>query len=571
MSSGYAHSGLDAYSSAIEATLKDLAQRDAAQKIWGKDPTLWKSDSDHQKIIKNSLGWLTVMDTVRAHATFLARFAVERSQAGFAHVLLLGMGGSSLCPDVLRITFGQAAGFPSLAVLDTTDPASIQALEQSVDLRRTLFIVASKSGTTPEISAFYQYFFEKIRSLRGERAGEQFIAITDPGTLLERNGRERGFRHVFLNPADIGGRYSALSFFGMVPATLIGVDVLRLLDRADRMAKACGPAAPPAENPGAWLGAVMGALAQAGRDKVTFLCSPEIASFGYWVEQLIAESMGKEGKGILPVEGEAPGDASVYGDDRLFVYLRLGGSADRELDAKAGALTRAGQPILTVPLQDRYDLGAEFFRWEFATAVSGAVIGVNPFDQPNVQESKDNTKRLLQEYKAAGKLPEGDPIFTEGSVRLYGDAAAAEALRGATTLAGALRAHLARIRPRDYVALTAYLQGTSGVAGALDAVRVHIRDRFRVATTVGYGPRFLHSTGQLHKGGGDGGLFLQFTADDPVDLPIPGEPYTFGVMKAAQALGDLQSLQARKRRAVRIHIAGDIADGLRRVERAVKG
>ncbi|MFI5338787.1 MAG: bifunctional transaldolase/phosoglucose isomerase [Candidatus Methylomirabilales bacterium] len=563
-------SSLGPYASQVEATLADLMKRDAASRIWARDPSLWKSEPDHQKIIRNSLGWLTVMATVRQHASGLARFAVEVNQAGFRHVLLLGMGGSSLCPDVLSLTFGEAAGFPKLAVLDTTDPASVQAFEQSVDLPRTLFIVASKSGTTPEIAAFYQYFFAKVRGLKGERAGEQFIAITDAGTPLERTGGEAKFRHVFLNPSDIGGRYSALSFFGMVPATLIGLDVLRMLERAEQMAEACRSKVPTRENPGAWLAAVMGSLVKAGRDKLTFVCSPAIASFGYWVEQLIAESTGKDGTGILPVEGEALGNPGVYGDDRVFVYLKLLGSKDQELEAKVNALERAGHPVVAIGLQDCYDLGAEFFRWEFATAVAGAVIGVDPFDQPNVQESKDNTKRLLGEFKAKGRLPEGSPIFTDSSVRLYGDGASAAALKGAKTLADALRGHLNRIRPRDYVALTAYLQATPAHAETLGGIRSHIRDRFRVATTLGYGPRFLHSTGQLHKGGGDNGVFLQFTADDPVDLPIPGEPHSFGVMKAAQALGDLQSLQSRKRRALRLHIAGGIEAGLRRVVEAVR-
>ena len=562
--------GLGPYASGVEATLADLAQRDAAARIWAKDPALWKADPDHQKIIRNSLGWLTVTTTIRQHAANLAGFAVEVGQAGFTHVLLLGMGGSSLCPDVLRLTFGGAAGFPTLAVLDTTDPASVQAFEQAVNLPRTLFIVASKSGTTPEITAFSQYFFAKVRAQRGERAGEQFIAITDAGTPLERTGAEAKFRRVFLNPPDIGGRYSALSFFGMVPATLMGLDVLRLLERAERMAQACRPGAPPRENPGVWLGAILGALARAGRDKLTFICSPAIASFGYWVEQLIAESTGKDGTGILPVEGEALGDPGVYGDDRVFVYLRLHDSKDRELDGKVNVLERAGHPVVTIGLQDLFDVGAEFFRWEFATAVAGAVMGVNPFDQPNVQESKDNTKRLLTEFKAKGRLPEGEPIFREGPVRLYGDAASGRAVQGARMLGDALRAHLARIRPHDYVALTAYLQATPAHAEALAAIRFHVRDRFRVATTLGYGPRFLHSTGQLHKGGGDNGVFLQFTADDPMDLPIPGEPHSFGVMKAAQALGDLQSLQKRGRRALRIHTSGDVEAGLRRVLEAVR-
>ncbi len=562
--------GLGPYTSQVEAAIADLTKREAARRIWAKDASLWKTDPDHQKVIQNSLGWLRVTTTIRQHASGLARFAVEVGQAGFTHVLHLGMGGSSLCPDVLRLTFGYAAGFPKLAVLDTTDPASVRAFEQSVEIPRTLFIVASKSGTTPEIAAFSQYFFAEVQGHKGERAGEHFIAITDAGTPLERIGGEAKFRHIFLNPSDIGGRYSALSFFGMVPATLIGLDVLRVLESADRMARACGSEVSPRENPGLWLGAIMGSLAKAGRDKLTFVCSPKIAPFGYWVEQLIAESTGKDGTGILPVEGEALGDPRVYGEDRVFVYLKLHGSKDQDLETKLNTLERAGHPVVTIGLQDLYDLGAEFFRWEFATAVGGAVIGVNPFDQPNVQESKDNTKRLLAGFKAEGRLQEGNPIFADGTVRLYGDEATAAVLKGVGTLADALRAHLTRIRPHDYVALTAYLQSTPAHAAILGEIRLHIRDKFRVATTLGYGPRFLHSMGQLHKGGGDNGVFLQFTADDPVDLPIPGEPHSFGVMKAAQALGDLQSLQSRKRRALRIHITGDIEVGLRGVLEAVR-
>ena len=561
--------GLDRYAREIEVTLTDLARRQAVARIWSKDAALWKADPEHQKVIRNSLGWLRVTATVREHAANLAKFAVEVDQAGFRHILLLGMGGSSLCPDVLRLTFGEAAGFSSLAVLDSTDPATVHACERSLDISRTLFIVASKSGATPEMAAFFQYFFDRVEQIRGEKAGEQFVAITDAGTLLQRTGAERKFRRVFVNPTDIGGRYSALSFFGMVPATLIGLDALRLLTRAEGMARACTAAVPPEGNPGAWLGAVLGCLALAGRDKLTLICSPEIAPFGYWVEQLIAESTGKEGTGIVPVEGEAVGDPAVYLDDRVFVYLKRQDSKDRQLDGKVGALKGAGHPTIMILLQDRYDLGAEFFRWEFATAVSGLVLGVNPFDQPNVQESKDNTRQLLGEFKARGKLPEDDPILVQGPISLYGDQASVVALRGSRDLADGLRTHLARIKAGDYVALTAYLQATPAHAEALGMIRHHIRDRYRVATTLGYGPRFLHSTGQLHKGGGDNGVFLQFTADDPVDLPIPGEPHTFGVMKAAQALGDLQALQSRKRRVLRIHIAGPIEAGLRRVQEAV--
>ena len=553
----------------VEATLADLEGRRAAARIWARDPALWKAEADHQAVIRRSLGWLTVAETMREQLDELTAFAREVVQAGFRHVLLLGMGGSSLCPEVLALTFGPAPGFPRLVVLDTTDPTSIRAVEAELDLPRTLFIVASKSGTTPEAQAFHQYFFAKARAASGERVGGQFVAITDPGTPLEAAARAQGFRRVFLNPPDIGGRYSALSYFGLVPAALLGLDLTALLERAERMAQACVSCVPTRENPGLWLGAILGSLARRGRDKLTFLSTPEIAAFGAWAEQLVAESTGKDGRGIVPVEGEPIGRAARYGEDRLFVYLRLDGTSDPGLDAKVRRLGER-HPVVTLRLEDRDDLGGEFFRWGFATAVAGAVLEVDPFDQPNVQESKDLTRDLLDEHKASGTLSEGEPIWSGEGIRLYGDPATAAALKGARGLGGALRAHLARLRPGDYAALTAYLHRSPGTEEALTAIRRRVRDRFGVATTVGYGPRFLHSTGQLHKGGGDHGLFLQFTADDPADLPIPGEPYSFGIMKRAQALGDLRALQRRGRRALRIHLAGDAEAGLAKVRRAIE-
>ena len=553
----------------VEEALSELEKRRAAAKIWAKDAGLWSTDAHHRAIVGQSLGWLTVAEMMREQSEELGGFADEVKRAGFSGALLLGMGGSSLCADVLRLTFGAASGFPLLHVLDTTDPATIARVEGGLDLSRTLVIVASKSGTTPEIVALHRYFFEKVERVKGASAGGQFVAITDPGTPLEALARAQGFRRIFLNPTDIGGRYSALSYFGLVPAALIGLDVPKLLDRAEQMAHSCVACVPTRENPGLWLGAVMGALARSGRDKVTFVCSPEVSSFGTWVEQLIAESTGKDGIGIVPVEGEAVGTPGRYGGDRLFIYLRLDGTRDVRLDRKVKTLERAGHPVIPLRLEDLYDLGSEFFRWEFATAVAGAVIGVNPFDQPNVQESKDNTKRLLNDYKATGTLPEGEPIFSGGDIRLYGDEGTASALKGRRRLSMALRAHLSRIREGDYVALTAYLERSAATEQALEGIRAWIRDRFKVATTLGYGPRFLHSTGQLHKGGGDNGVFLQLTAEDRLDLPIPEEPYTFGIVKRAQALGDLGSLQARGRRVLRVHFTRDVNDGLTRIRQAL--
>ncbi len=560
--------GLDAYAVPLSAAFADLTERQAVSRLWAKDAALWKAEPAHQAVIKNSLGWLTVMETSRQQAADLAAFATEVGRAGITDALLLGMGGSSLCPDVLRLTFGQGAGHLRLTVLDSTDPSTIQPLDWSLDLAHTLVIVASKSGTTPEIAAFSRYFFAKVKALLGDRAGQQFVAITDPGTPLERAGAKAGFRRIFLNAADIGGRYSALSLFGMLPAALMGVDAPRLLERADHMAQACGAAVPLQENPGAWLGAVIGTLAKAGRDKLTFICSPEIASFGTWVEQLIAESTGKDGTGIVPVEGEGVPDPAAYRGDRLFVYAKLQESQDHTRDQSIRTLEQAGHPVVTILLKDRYDLGAEFFRWEVATALAGAVLGVNPFDQPNVQESKDNTRRLLEEFKAKGHLPESQPLLKADAVCLYGDAAAATSLKGAQSLAEALRTYLGHRKVNEYVALLSYLPGMAGNAELLAAIRLAIRNRYRTATTLGYGPRYLHSTGQLHKGGGDHGIFLQFTGEEPVDLPIPGEPYSFGTMKAAQALGDLASLQSHGRRVLRLHITGPVKAGLRQVVKA---
>ena len=554
------------YSGAVQAAVADLEKRGAAAKVWAKDPGLWKSDADHQRNIRQSLGWLTVTAAVRDRLSEITGFADEVRRSGFTHVLLLGMGGSSLCPDVLRLTFASAEGAPAFHLLDTTDPATIRAEEQAIDLPHTLIVVASKSGTTPEVNALQQYFLAKLTPGKGQRAGAQCVAITDPGTPLEATARAHEFRRIFFNPADIGGRYSALSYFGLVPAALMGIDLFELLERSQRMVHSCRAGVRNKWNPGLWLGAVMGSLALQGRNKVTIVCSKEIAAFGSWVEQLIAESTGKEGKGIVPVEGEPVGTPGRYGTDRLFIYLRLEGTRDVAVEGKLKRLAQAGHPLVTLSLQDRYDLGAEFFRWEFATAIAGAIIGVNPFDQPNVQESKDNTKQLLDDYKAAGSLPSSEPIFSDGEVQLYGDEATRTAIQGCRKLSTAVKAHLARARAGDYVALTAFLERNPETEKALSMIRKSVRDQFRVATTLGFGPRFLHSTGQLHKGGGDEGVVVQFTADDQADLPIPGEAYSFGIMKSAQALGDFQSLQRRQRRALRVHLGGNVKAGLRRLQ-----
>ena len=514
------------YLADVEATLADLSQRDVVGHIWRKDHTVWKPNPTE---IANRLGWLTITDLMREQVPALQSFAQEVRDAGFRHVVLLGMGGSSLGPEVLRQVFGSAEGYPELIVLDSTVPARVQSVTGAIDPAHTLFLVSSKSGTTTEPLSLYQYFRSLVKTTTGEgKTGRNFIAVTDPGTPLASLGQEEGFRRVFLNPSDVGGRYSVLSYFGLVPAALIGIDIAAVLDRAASMREACAASVPIHENPGAWLGACIGTITLKGRDKLTLVTSPAISSFGLWVEQLIAESTGKEGKGIIPVMGEPLVEPTHYGNDRLFIGLRLAGDDNSALDAAMERIKSSGQPALVLEMKDRCDLGAEFFRWEFATALAGAILGIHPFDQPNVQAAKDATERVLQEYTAAGRLP---PVEA----------------------AGTLTDLLAEAGKGKYLAIMAYVRQTADVNEVLADFRRKVLERHDIATTLGYGPRYLHSTGQLHKGGPDTGLFLQITADHENDLPVPGKPYTFGLIADAQALGDLQALQSIGRHVIRIH------------------
>ena len=554
----------------VQAKLRELRQTGFVRKLWAKDPTLWHRDPAHQKIIRNALGWLHVTEQQVHHLPRIKGVAESIRVAGFKHALLLGMGGSSLCPEVFRMTFGVVPGFPELHVLDSTVPAQVRSFEKRVDLAKTLCIVASKSGTTTEPLVFHRYFFERMRQARGEKAGENFIAITDPGSKLEKLAQESQFRDILPGVPDIGGRYSALSNFGIVPAAIMGVNVEHLLYRAERMRHSCDSSVPPEDNPGVVLGVVMGELAKQGRDKITFVTSPAIRDLGAWMEQLIAESTGKEGKGIVPIDDEPLGPPEVYGKDRLFAYIRYSGGADAAQDAKVAALEKAGHPVVRIELADLLNLGEEFFLWEMATAVAGSLLGINAFDQPNVQESKDYTKNFLDEYKKTGRLPEEEPLLAADGFKVYGDAANRQALKGAATLEVALKAHLARVQAGDYVALNAYVERTDTSHQALQGIRLRVRDRKKVAATLGYGPRFLHSTGQLHKGGPNSGVFIQITSDDAEDLPISGEPYTFGVLKAAQALGDFLSLSKRNRRAIRVHLGADVNAGLKRLQAAIE-
>ena len=530
---------------AVNRRLGQLEQTAVVRRISEKDAGLWKSNGTVEKDIRDRLGWLQVADRMEERVPELDELRAQLVAEGFTDAVLMGMGGSSLAPEVFRQTFGAPKGALNVHVLDTTDPAAIAAVEQSIDVKKTAFIVASKSGTTLETLSHYRYFFEQAG-----RHAKQFIAITDPGTSLADEATTRGFRRVFLNPPDIGGRYSALSYFGLVPAALGGVDLAALLDRAATMMQGCSPSVPVGENPGAWLGAVLAEAAKVGRDKITIIAPAPLRSFGIWAEQLIAESTGKEGKGLVPVADEALGSPEVYGNDRLFVRLALPGGDDGDA-ARLEALGKAGHPVLTLKLNDPLSLGAEFFRWEYAIAVAGAILGINVFDQPNVQEAKDLTRKVLSE---------GNPPTVGEGIRWAGQQGA--------TLDAAVQSLLGQVRPGDYLALLAYIAPDEEHDRALNSIRLAIRDKHRVATTVGYGPRYLHSTGQLHKGGPNTGVFLQIVGDDAKDLEIPGERFSFGVLKQAQALGDFQALRNHGRRVLRVQLR-DVTPGLQQIGHAV--
>ncbi|MCU1304297.1 MAG: transaldolase [Candidatus Sulfotelmatobacter sp.] len=547
---------------AVKATVGEWQSGGKMQRLWQRDASLWTNDDEDKW-----LGWLDITDEQIAHPIELRNLAKEVWSAGFKDVLLLGMGGSSLCPEVLRITFGKTAGYPDLHVLDSTDPAQVKAFENKIDINRTLFIVSSKSGSTLEPNIFKQYFFERTKQAVGaDKAGSHFIAITDPGSKMQKVAEADHFRHIFFGRASIGGRYSALSNFGMVPAAIIGIDTKKFLDRTQEMVRACGASAPVAENPGAVLGIILGTAAQSGRDKVTIITSPDISDLGAWLEQLLAESTGKLGKGIIPVDREELAAPEIYGSDRLFAYIHTEHGSDVAIDAKVTALEQAGHPVVRISMADVYDLGAEFFRWEIATAVAGSILGINAFNQPDVEASKIATRNLTSEYEKTGSLPPEKPVLETSGVKLFTDeknaAALATAAAGDKSLTGYLKAHLNRIHAGDYFAVLGYIQMNPEHEKSLQAIRHAVRGKKHVATCLGFGPRFLHSTGQAYKGGPNSGVFLQVTCDDAVDLPMPGQKFTFGVVKAAQARGDFQVLAERGRRALRVHLGPDVRAGL---------
>ena len=542
----------------VKAEIDKWQARGGTKGLWAGDASLW-TNADEAKWI----GWLGIVDNQIAHVAALTALRAEAK--AFSHVLLLGMGGSSLCPEVWKETFGRIPGSPALHVLDSTDPAQIQAIESSIDVAKTLFIVSSKSGSTLEPNIFKAYFFDRAAKVLGSRASDHFIAVTDPGSDLEHKAQEANFRHIYPGMKSIGGRYSALSNFGMVPAAAMGLDVERLLGEADRMLHACAPAVPAADNPGLVLGATLGVLAKHGVDKLTLVASPGIHDLGAWLEQLIAESTGKLGKGIVPVDRESVAAPDHYGTDRVFVYLRLTSGPDAAQDRAVDALEHAGRPVVRIGVTSTYDVSEEFIRWEVATAIAGSVIGINPFDQPDVEASKIATRALTSEYEKTGALPAESPFFEGDGIKLFADAKNTDALKKAVpspSLAGYLRAHLARLGAGDYFGLLAYVTMNAEHERTLQTMRHGVRDARKVATVLGFGPRFLHSTGQAYKGGPNSGVFLQITCDDAHDLSVPGQKYTFGIVKAAQARGDFQVLADRGRRALRVHLGKDVAAGL---------
>jgi len=554
----------------VKAAVEDWKANNKVQRLWARDASLWTNEDEGKW-----LGWLGVTEDQIAHVAQFQQLADEIRSAGFTHAVLLGMGGSSLCVEVMGKTFSRGAGAPKMHVLDSTDPAQIRDIDAAIDIARTVFIVASKSGSTLEPNIFKQYFYERVTQAVGAaQAGKQFIATTDPGSHMQKVAEADHFRHIFFGVPSIGGRYSALSNFGMVPGAIQGVDVSKLLDRAEEMVHACASVVPADQNPGALLGALLGVGERSGRNKVTIFTSPGISDLGAWLEQLLAESTGKVGKGVIPVDGESIGDPSVYGNDRVFAYVRLDSAPDSTQDSGVAALEKAGHPVVRINVPDVYALGQEFFRWEIATAVGGSIMGINAFNQPDVEASKLETRKLTEEYEKTGSLPAESPFYSGEGVKLFSDDKNVAALKAAAgsnpKLIDYLRAHLGRIHAGDYFALLAYINRNAAHHKSLQTARHIVRDKKKVATCLGFGPRFLHSTGQAYKGGPNSGVFLQITCDDAADIPVPGQKYTFGVVKAAQARGDFQVLAGRDRRVLRLHLGSDVAAGLAQLNDAVQ-
>jgi glucose-6-phosphate isomerase len=553
-------------SASVDRAAIDWTNNNNVARFWRKDASLWTNSGEEKW-----MGWLDIVERQQKHIASFTALAADVKADGFHSALLLGMGGSSLCPEVLSVTFGSQPGFPALHIVDSTDPAQVKAARDRVNLANTLVIVASKSGSTLEPDILKHYFYAEMQTAVGAgKVGSHFLAITDPNSKTDHAAKKDGFRHIFYGDPRIGGRFSALSNFGVVAATVAGLDTNKLLMEA---AKAVASAKlPPAENPAVQLGLLLGTAANAGRDKLTIFTSPEIYDLGAWMEQLVAESTGKQGKGITPVDREAIAAPEFYGSDRIFAYIRYAGTDNSTLDAKVAGLSAAGHPVVYIEIADLYEIFAQFFTWEVATAVAGSVMGINPFDQPDVESAKIETRALTASYEQTGKLPLREPVLVDNGIKLYATDAYAATLKSAApsnNLAGYLRVHLNQIRPGDYFAALAFLPMFPEYEAAIQSLRHKVRDVKHVATCLGFGPRFLHSTGQDYKGGPNSGVFLQITAGHAVDLPIPGQKLTFGVVIDAQAAGDLAVLQSRGRRALRVHLGEDIAAGLKALAAAV--
>jgi len=546
---------LGKYKRAIEERAGSLDADKFGEKLWRKDPSPWTTDPKQQDSVVNGLGWLHVAEKMVECVPELEQFASEMRAAGYEHVVHMGMGGSSLAPLAFQRSFPVGDNGLPVLVLDTTDPQTILDIEKKVSVAKTLFIVASKSGTTAEPLTFLDYFYARVKEVKPDNPGENFVAITDPGTPLVDLAQERRFRKVFLNFKDIGGRYSALSYFGMLPAALMGLDIGEFLERAVKMAEISASSIEVEANPGLFLGATIGELARQGRDKLTFVVPDSLSTFGMWLEQLLAESTGKSGTGILPVAGEPLGEPSEYGSDRVFARMKLAHEQDEETDRALKALADAGHPVITIEMTDKLDLAQEMMRWELATATAGAVLEINAFNQPNVQESKDNTNRLLKQVEENGSLKEGEPALNDGPLQAY-------AATKAKDIGGLLSEFFSQAKPGDYVSLQAYVTESEQTDSLLKDVRLRLRHQLMLATTAGYGPRFLHSTGQYHKGGPNTGLFMQFTARDVNDVDVPDKRYSFSVLKHAQAQGDLEALRKHERRVIRIDLGDDVQQGL---------